>query len=1120
MDYAISSSKVSPPALTRILARPRLTKLIKRGREKTLTLILGRAAQGKSTVAATYTKALSTPAAWLNLDTQDSDPINLYYLLVRDLDHLVPEDSRSFLLSYPSITLGPRLQAPLLQDWAQTIFDCLPFRIDIIFDGLDRLDPEARSYGFLKTLVDNAPDHVHMILVSREEPPISISEKKLKDQVHVIDNSDLAFTAREIRAYFSQICGLPLSIRAAQKAHELSEGWIGGLVLLSQLLSRVQDKDREKYIDEGLPEYFKIEVFRYFAEEILSSQPEWLQDVYIKSAIFDVIEPALLTTLVPLGDTENLFHETAQKNLFTEVFYDKKRGWMFRYHTLYREFLLDRFRSKLTPTEQRILYSKVGRLYEKRDDRDNAIQYFLEAREYKRAASIMEKVGMDLLKTGRLADLSGWLESLPQDMVEANPWLLFYLCMARRFTETRENILRLERARRLFKKGNDISGQLLCLAFIIEASILAGRDITPMAQLLEQGELILSQVGSDQFIFERATLLYQMGFGYTLRSGDFKKGYWTSKNAYVLAQQLSILTLRLNALATSLLALTLSGKFFDADNVCADIEQLVSKCAYRELRFFCSINQVQLLIVKGNLEEAKSIVESAQAEAERLGLIYIYHALLLQDFQLRPALGEFEAAEDIGARLLDSVESMGNLFFTGLVNLFLGVSFNRKKDFIKAEEYIGSAIHILSSPQAHSPNHLCVANLLLGLVHRHLGKFEKARWLLEQALKFGEAMPCYIVTTAAYMRLALVEHDQHLAKQATSVLAAGFKLAQKYQAEHIIWMSSDDFMAACLLAIDLNIPQVRDYAAHLLASRFPKEAKSELLRLSHHPKAPVRKLALEIRKKIKRTTLPVIRILTLGEFQVIRGCEMMVDRDWLRAQSQNLLKAIISHGSQNIPKDLLAEALWPKMSSQTSANNFKVTLHRLRKSLGPAIDKTFGSAYIHVRKNRVSLDPELCQVDVDQFESLIKQARSHHQRGQLRKAIKIYTQASDLYQGDYMPQDLSTDWIQRKRNDLKTRHIETLLTLGRLYESLGTVTKAIWWYCKAIEADPLLEEAYQRLMVLYSRQGKTNLAIRTYEKCRQELQDQIQTQPEPATKALFEKIAQNSPKIHQAKVIH
>lgn len=77
MKLPVNISKITPPYLPQILPRPRLLDLLEKNKDKKLILILGQAAQGKTTLAASYVKTSKIPTAWLNLDQPDSDPINL-----------------------------------------------------------------------------------------------------------------------------------------------------------------------------------------------------------------------------------------------------------------------------------------------------------------------------------------------------------------------------------------------------------------------------------------------------------------------------------------------------------------------------------------------------------------------------------------------------------------------------------------------------------------------------------------------------------------------------------------------------------------------------------------------------------------------------------------------------------------------------------------------------------------------------------------------------------------------------------------------------------------------------------------------------------------------------------
>lgn len=154
---SLSVSKSTPPRLPKILHRPRLLELIEQNKDKKLLLILGQAAQGKSTLAACYVATSKIPTAWINLSRDDSDTVNLFYSMVHSLQHALKDTDLSRLLSYPSVSMGPREEVPLYREWTQAIFEHIPASIQIVLDGLDRLSPHAPSFKLLQVLIEDAP---------------------------------------------------------------------------------------------------------------------------------------------------------------------------------------------------------------------------------------------------------------------------------------------------------------------------------------------------------------------------------------------------------------------------------------------------------------------------------------------------------------------------------------------------------------------------------------------------------------------------------------------------------------------------------------------------------------------------------------------------------------------------------------------------------------------------------------------------------------------------------------------------------------------------------------------------------------------------------------------------
>lgn len=257
MKSAVTVSKITPPRLSQVLHRPRLIERLEKNKDKRLTLIQGQAAQGKSTLAASYLATSKIPSAWVNLTKDDSDPANLYYSMVHALQRVLKDMDLSLLLSYPSVSMGPREEIPLYREWAQAVFEHIPASIQIVLDALDRLSPDASSFKFLQVMVNEAPPHIHLLMLSREVPPVEIQELKMKQEAHILTNEDLAFTLDEVKAFFREIKGLSIPSQALRKIHRVTEGWAGGLMLLSETLERLPEDSRENYILEDMPDRFK-----------------------------------------------------------------------------------------------------------------------------------------------------------------------------------------------------------------------------------------------------------------------------------------------------------------------------------------------------------------------------------------------------------------------------------------------------------------------------------------------------------------------------------------------------------------------------------------------------------------------------------------------------------------------------------------------------------------------------------------------------------------------------------------------------------------------------------------------------------------------------------------------
>ena len=623
--------------------------------------------------------------------------------------------------------------------------------------------------------------------------------------------------------------------------------------------------------------------------------------------------------------------------------------------------------------------------------------------------------------------------------------------------------------------------------------------------MIEEGEAALQQSESNEYPYERAVLWNFVGLGRILGEGDIRKGIWACRNAYSIAKQLRNASLQAYALCFSALGFVLLGEFSLVDEGLKKIEKVTEKSVHPEFRAIELTVRCLLANHRGDFSKAEILVEKLQEEIDKHGFLYMVPWIYEISGYLRAFQGKFSEAEKIGKQYLSTAISLKNGLFKGSAFRLLGLIYLHENDFGKAREAIDQSMDAFSS-EAPSKYHLNRTRIQMGLVCTHLKEFRRAEKELGEALQYFSSISSYISLAEVHFAIAFLQHDQGMNDDAISHLQTGFKIARERKYEYFYTLGTKYLIKACILALELKVSEAIDYAAHLLSTRLSSLAEEDLKKLSNHPDSRVREKAWEIRRKIHRSKAPPLRIETLGAFRLFRGDSLMEEDEWDRSQPKKLLKTILSYGGERIPKEIIIDELWPEESPRVAERNFKTTLQRLRKSLEPFIDKDFGSSYIHLHDNIVFLDAELCHVDADRFLSLLKMADEKQKKGDEKEAFPLYAEALEIYKGDFLPDEIYAPWADKKREELRVKYIELLNKMARLHERQGALKKAVDCYKKAIQADPLIEESYQKLMSFHSSKGMYNEALRTYEDCKKALKRELKTQPDSTTTGIYKKI--------------
>ncbi len=359
--------KITLPDLTRAIPRPRLIQRATDAGATRVILITGQAAQGKSTLAAEFVRQPGPTGAWMHLDPTDSDPVNFFRLLVHALKASRPGQKVSSFLKNPAIALGTKAGSGRIAELAGVFLDEIIARepVRMVIDGLDRLSGSAESLALIQTLIDAVTPPSCLVLVSRETPLLQLESLRIRQELVVLDNEDLAFSIDEISRFYAVLYDLRLAPHQLAMIRKITDGWAGGLVLVWEALNHVPEDQRRAFIDSGLPAAMQGERLAYFSEAVFSGLDEATRDFLIRSSIFETIDPKMAARYMEnqtAGGVATIIDTMVRRNLFIHPLYDLKTGWGYRYNQLFRDFLIDKFHRVLDEPAQQAFFAKAADL--------------------------------------------------------------------------------------------------------------------------------------------------------------------------------------------------------------------------------------------------------------------------------------------------------------------------------------------------------------------------------------------------------------------------------------------------------------------------------------------------------------------------------------------------------------------------------------------------------------------------------------------------------------------------------------------------------------------------------------------------------------------------------------
>lgn len=269
----------------------------------------------------------------------------------------------------------------------------------IVLDDLHTLVSE-QVRALVISILKYSPEGMRFLLSSREAPWPELTLFQLRGSMLEITQRELAFTKEETEAFIGF---------QDEHIYLITEGWpiaLGSFkVLMENGLSETELSSRG---NEALHSYLFCECISHLSPEVI--------DFLKSSSCFEELDPKMLDAVLNRKNAKLLLESLIARGIFTI----KTEGGNYRYHPLFREYLLS-----LEDVDRKRLLQRA------------AAEYYLETGQYQRAAGyaissndpdLLRKIILvsykDSIRSGSFHELRTWFAALGEEAASLDLELL------------------------------------------------------------------------------------------------------------------------------------------------------------------------------------------------------------------------------------------------------------------------------------------------------------------------------------------------------------------------------------------------------------------------------------------------------------------------------------------------------------------------------------------------------------------------------------------------------------------------------------------------------------------------------------------------------------------------
>lgn len=1068
------SAGLEPPGpVDERVERASVNELLDRAAQVRVCLVIGAAGWGKTAAVSAWSR--NRPTVWLRYEDHEADADRLLAGFFGALRAHVSVPT-PILTTAALNTDQVAYSVEAICVWLHSV---LNKDLILVLDDLHALQPKSDAVAIVEGLCRQAPDRLHLVLISRREIPFSLQRLRGRGLVTEIHAPDLAFDVADVETMLRKTVGrgppgLP------RRVWEHTAGWPAAVHSAMEMLRGVAANQRLATVSQLCRPGQRFH--SYLAEEVVGAAPDWVQQLLRRLAIFGEVR---FSTEIARGldDPTALLAELSRQGLVRRSGGDSA-GWSLVRPL--REFF--EHDVALSGTERKALHLTAANECIGRGAPADALRHLLAAGDHAGCASLVVDHGDAMVEGGQLDDVL-LATDLPAEYLD-DPRIQRVLGQAQQargqWAQALQHFKRAGRNRDELEPA--LSWRLGLLAF-------ARGEFAEVHTLVRRTRLGRQDTLDETRMLALAASAYRM-------TGDLAGLHKMALRTRAAARRCDDPRAWLGVHTVFTLLAAAEGDWRQADVHCTealrgaeasnDLHELMRT---RTCRAFHEFEAGAPRHALADAEIALSLSEHYEDP------FLIAHALTTRG-RARGRLGMLEASAADLATAIDLFQRIGSRFLAWPL-CGLGDLYRTRGQLVRARAAYEEALTLAE------PYHdvFGLSSALIGLARTGAtDDLQLARERATRAVELGEGLRKVPALLArGWVELMGGDRQGASVNADRAAVAARSRRDNPGLAEAItlgVLSSTEATVDAIPLREAIDIWQetgcrLEEAATRVVAARIGAPIAhldaylaDQMLR-DHGVDVESRRAAGPLGVLVR--CAPAVFIQTLGVFRVIRDGLPIPNTAWKSKKARDLLKILVAR-RRSTPRDQLMELLWPGVEPAVAGNRLSVLLSTVRDVLQP---EPVGDGPLITTDGAVSLNRAQVSVDVEDFLSRAIAALKADRTSESDATAQLEA-AVAAHAGDFLEEDPYQEWASGIAEEVRATHIALLRALAARLREVGDTDAVVWYMLRLLEQDCYDEEAHLNLIGVLHDAGRLGEARRHYQTyVRRMVEIDIQPSPLP-----------------------